>query len=148
MKVLLIHEVRKLGVPGDVVDVKDGYARNYLLPKRIAVEPTPHEMERYAKLREHYQRELADRRTRSQMLAEKLQGAEFTFARRVHDEDKLYAGVRPQELAREIEERFEEKVDPERIAMDAIETVGEYSAHVGIYEDISAEVKIVVTPSA
>ncbi len=148
MKVLLIQEVPKLGVPGDVVNVKDGYARNFLLPKRMAVPPTQHEMTRYAKLREQYQRELADRRTRSQMLAEKLEGAAFTFARRVHDEHKLYAGVRPQELAKEIEARFEEKVDPERITMDAIETVGEYTARVGIYEDIGAEVKIVVTPSA
>ncbi len=137
-----------MGVPGDVVEVKPGYARNYLLPKGFAVPPTPHEMARYAKLRQQYQRELADRRTRAQMLAEKLEGAQFAFERRVHDEDKLYAAVRPQELAKEIEEKFGEKIDPDRISMGEIEALGEHTAEIGIYENIKAQVTIVVTPTS
>jgi len=148
VKVLLIREVSSLGVPGDVVEVRPGYARNYLLPKGFAVPPTPHEMNRYAKLRAQYQRELADRHTRAQMLAEKLNGAQFSFERRVHDEDKLYAAVRPHELAKEIEARFDEKIDPDRITMDEIEALGEYTAEIGIYEDLKAQVQIVVTSTS
>ncbi len=147
VKVLLIREVPSLGVPGDVVNVKAGYARNYLLPKRMAVPPREHEMARYAKLQEQYRRELADRRTRAEMLSEKLEGANFVFSRRVHDEDRLYASVRPQDVAKEIEDRFGEKISPERISMDAIEAVGEYTAHVSIYEDIAADINIVVNPA-
>lgn len=145
MKVLLIKEVPGLGIPGDVVEVKDGYARNYLLPRKLATKPTPHEMARYAKLRAQYEAELADRRTRAQMLAEKLSGAEISFARKVHDEDKLYAMVRPQDVAKAIEEKFGEKVDPHRIKMEPIEALGEYEVEVGIYEDIAAKVKVIVT---
>ena len=147
MKVLLVKEVPGLGIPGDVVEVKDGYARNYLLPKRLAVKPTPHEVARYAKLRAQYEAELADRRTRAQMLAEKLSGAELSFSRRTHDQDKLYAGVRPHDVAKAIEEQFGEKVDPDRIKMDPIDSVGEYEVEIGIYEDISAKVKVKVTPA-
>lgn len=147
MKVLLIKEVPGLGIPGDVVEVKDGYARNYLLPRKLATHPTPHELSRYEKLRAQYQAELADRRTRAQLLAEKLSGAEFTFARKVHDEDQLYASVKAQDVARAIEEKFGEKVDPHRIKMDTIHTLGEYEVEVGIYEDISAQIKVVVTSS-
>ncbi len=148
VKVLLIREVPKLGVPGDVVEVKAGYARNYLLPQRMAVPPSAHEMTRYAKLREEYRRELADRRTQAEMLSEKLQGAKFVFARRVHDEDRLYASVRPQDVAKEIEERFGEKISPERISMDQIEALGEYTAHVSIYEDVAADINIVVNQAS
>ncbi len=146
MKVLLIKEVPNLGVPGDVVEVRDGYARNYLLPKKLAVPPTPHNLERYRKLREKYELELADRRTRAQALAQKLEGAELVFGRRVHDEDKLYAAVRPHDIAKAIEEKFGEKIPPDRIHMEPITEVGEYEVEVGIYEDISVKVKVKVEP--
>jgi len=148
MKVLLIKEVSTLGVPGDVVEVRPGYARNYLLPQRLAVPPSEHEMTRYANLREQYRRELADRRTRAEMLSEKLSGARLEFERRVHDEDRLYATVRPPDVAKEIEQLFGEKVSPDRIDMDAIDTLGEFPARVNIYEDITADISIVVNPAS
>lgn len=142
MKVLLTREVPGLGVPGDVVEVKKGYARNYLLPRGLAVPPTSHELGRYDKLRAQYTTELADRRTRARLLAGRMSGMELVFPRRVHDEDKLYAAVRPQDVAKEIEERFGEKVDPKRIRMDPIETTGEYEVEISIYEDSVAQVKV------
>jgi large subunit ribosomal protein L9 len=146
VKVLLIKEVPNLGVPGDVVEVKDGYARNYLLPKKFAVFPTPHNIERFRKLREQYEMELADRRTRAQALAEKLRGAELIFGRKVHDGDKLYAAVRPHDVAKQIEEKFGVKVEPSKIVMDPIELLGEYDVQVKLYEDISATLKVKVEP--
>ncbi len=148
MKVLLVREVPHLGVPGDVVDVREGFARNYLLPKRLAVLPTPHALQQFQKLREQYALELADRRTRAQMLAEKLNGAELMFARKVHDKNRLYAAVRPQDVAKAIAERFGEKIEPTRIKMEAIETLGEHEVEVSIYEGIAAKLKVVVTPAA
>jgi len=102
-------------------------------------------MARFSKLRAKYEAELADRRTRAQRLAEKLQGAKLGFARKVHDEDKLYAAVRPQDVAKAIEESFGEKVDPRRIRMEPIEALGEYEVEVGIYEDIAAKITVTVT---
>ncbi len=146
VKVLLIKEVPNLGVPGDVVEVKDGYARNYLLPKKLAVLPTPHNVERFRKLREQYELELADRRTRAQALAEKLQGAELVFGRKVHDVDKLYAAVRPHDVAKAIQEKFGVEIEPAKVVMEPIELLGEYEVQVKLYEDIAATLKVKVEP--
>lgn len=148
MKVLLIREVPGLGIPGDVVDVRDGYARNYILPRRLGVVPTAHELARFGELRSRYETELADRHAQAQALAEKLQGAELLFPRRVHDKDKLYAAVRPQDVARELESRYGVKLDPDRIRMETVERLGEHQAEVLLYENIKATVKVTVTPAA
>ncbi len=146
MKVLLIKEVPNLGVPGDVVEVKDGYARNYLIPKKLAVPPTPHNVERFRKLREQYELELANRRTRARTLAEKLQGAELVFGRKVHDVDKLYAAVRPHDVAKAIQEKFGVEIEAAKIVMEPIELLGEYEVQIKLYEDIAATVKVKVEP--
>lgn len=148
MKVLLIKEVPGLGTPGEVVEVRDGYARNYLLPRKLAVLPTPHELARFAKIKERYAAELSDRRTKAKALAEKLQDAEFVFQRRVHDKDKLYAAVRAHDLAQAIAERFEEKIPVEHIKLEPIHELGTYTVEIQIYEDIKATVRVKVEPAA
>lgn len=148
MKVLLVREVPGLGTPGDVVEVRDGFARNYLLPKKLAVLPTPHELARFQKLRERYQAEVADRRSRAQALAEKLQGAEFVFARRVHDKNKLYAAVRAHDLAQAIAERFGVEIPVDHIGLEPIQEVGTFPAEIRLYEDIKVTVTVKVEPTA
>ncbi|GAB4309253.1 MAG: 50S ribosomal protein L9 [Candidatus Bipolaricaulota bacterium] len=148
MKVLLTREVAGLGIPGDVVEVKDGYARNYLLPRKLGVVPTPHELARFGDLRSRYQAELADRHAQAHALAEKLAGVELLFTRRVHDEDKLYASVRPQDVAKEIADRFGVKIDPDRVRMEPVDTLGEHQAEILLYEGITAAVKVIVSPAA
>lgn len=148
MKVLLTREVAGLGIPGDVVEVKDGYARNYILPRKLGVVPTPHELARFGQLRSRYAVELADRHTQAQALADKLSGVELLFTRRVHDADRLYATVRPQDVAKEIADRFGVKLDPERIRMETVEKLGEHQAEVLLYENITATVKLTVSPAA
>jgi large subunit ribosomal protein L9 len=148
VKVLLTREVPGLGIPGDVVDVKDGYARNYILPQRLGVVPTPHELARFGELRSRYAAELADRRTQALALAEKLAGAEIPFTRRVHDADKLYATVRPHDVAKEISDRFGTRIEPDRIRMGPVDKLGEHPVEVVLYEDITATVKLMVSAAA
>lgn len=148
MKVLLVKEVPGLGTPGEVVEVRDGYARNYLLPKKLAVLPTPHELSRYAKLKVRYEQEITDRRAKAQALAEKLRDAEFVFTRRVHDKNKLYAAVRAQDLAQAIAERFGEEIPLDRIKLEPIHELGTYSVEIHLYEGIKATVRVKVEPTA
>ncbi len=148
MKVLLIKEVPGLGTPGEVVEVRDGYARNYLLPRKLAVLPTPHELSRYAKLKARYEAEITDRRAKAQALAEKLQDTEFVFTRRVHDKNKLYAAVRAQDLAQAIAERFGEEIPVERIKLEPIHELGTYPVEIHLYEGIKATVRVKVEPAA
>lgn len=148
MKVLLVKEVPGLGTPGDVVEVRDGYARNYLLPRKLAVVPSPHERSRYAQLKARYAEEISDRRTKAQKLAEKLAGAELVFLRRVHDENKLYAAVRAHDVAQALAEKFGQEFPVDRIKMEPIRALGTYSVEISLYEEIKATVKVRVEPTA
>jgi len=148
MKVLLIKEVPGLGTPGDVVEVRDGFARNYLLPKKLAVLPTPHELSRYEKLKARYEAEITDRRAKAQALAEKLRDMEFVFSRRVHDKNKLYAAVQARDLAQAISEKLGEEIPPDRIKLEPIHELGTYTAEILLYEDIKATVRVRVEPAA
>lgn len=148
MKVLLVKEVPGLGTPGDVVEVRDGYARNYLLPRKLAVVPSPHERSRYAQLKARYAEEISDRRTKAQKLAEKLAEAELVFLRRVHDENKLYAAVRAHDVAQALAEKFGQEFPVDRIKMEPIRALGTYSVEISLYEEIKATVKVRVEPTA
>lgn len=148
MKVLLIKEVPGLGTPGEVVEVRDGYARNYLFPKKLAVPPAPHEFSRYAKLKARYEAEISDRRAKAQALAQKLQDAEFVFIRRVHDQKKLYAAVRAHDLAQAIAERFGEEIPLDHIKLEPIHEIGVYPVEIQLYEGIKASVRVRVEPAA
>jgi large subunit ribosomal protein L9 len=148
MKVLLVKEVPGLGTPGEVVEVRDGYARNYLLPRKLAVLPEPHELSRFAKLKARYEAEITDRRAKAQALAEKLQDAEFVFTRRVHDKNKLYAAVRAHDLAQAIAERFGEEILVDHIKLEPINEVGVYPVEIQLYEGIKATVRVKVEPAA
>jgi len=148
MKVLLVKEVPGLGTPGEVVEVRDGFARNYLLPKKLAVLPTPNELSRYAKLKARYEAEISDRRAKARALAEKLQDAEIVFTRRVHDKNKLYAAVRAHDVAQAIAERFGEEIPEDHIKLEPIHEVGTYPVEIQLYEGIKATVRVKVEPAA
>lgn len=148
MKVLLVKEVPGLGTPGEVVEVRDGFARNHLLPKKLAVLPTPHELSRYEKLRACYAAEITDRRARAQALAEKLEDLELVFTRRVHDKNKLYAAVQARDLAQAIAERLGEEIPVERVKLEPIHELGTYTAEIQLYQDIKATVRVKVEPAA
>ncbi len=144
MKVLLIQPVEKLGDVGDVVEVADGYARNYLLPRGLAVEPTEHNLARYAKIKEQRLAELRNREEQAKILKEKLDGAVFEFVREAR-EGKLYGSVRKEDILARVQEEFGVELEKGRIELEhPIEEVGEYQVRIGLYGDISAEVRIVV----
>jgi len=145
MKVLLTQTVEKLGEPGDVVEVAPGYARNYLLPKGLAVEPTPHNIERLKKVREQRLAELKEREQRAKELKEKLDGFVLTFYRKVHDDEKLYSSVRPEEIAARLSEEFKTEIEKARVQIPSpIESLGRHPVVVNLYKDISAEIEVEV----
>lgn len=145
MEVLLTRTVDKLGEPGDRVHVAPGYARNFLLPKGLAVEPTPHNVERYRRVREERMKELQERHERAGELRETLSGAVLSFTRKVNEEGRLYSSVRPEDIGQRLSEEFEVDIEWRRIELHTpIEKPGSYSATVNLYMDITAEVGIEV----
>ncbi len=105
MKVLLAQPVENLGETGEIVEVKAGYARNYLYPKKLAVEPTEHNAQSLQKAKLAREVELREREEQARVVKAQLDGQTFTFQRTAHEEGALYGSVRMEDIAAAIAER-------------------------------------------
>jgi len=144
MEVLLIASVEKLGEPGDLVEVSDGYARNFLIPRGLAVEPTPHNIERFKRIKEKRAAELKEREEWAKALKAQLDGLVLNFYRKAH-EGKLYSSVRREEIAEKIKEKINAEIEKGKIELEApIEALGIHPVKVSLYKDISASIRVVV----
>jgi large subunit ribosomal protein L9 len=144
-KILLIKTVEGLGHVGEVVTVADGYARNYLLPQRLGMEPTEHNVAQYAKERAAHEAELLKREEKALLVRDKLADQTLTFERKAHDDDRLYGSVRADDIVAQIEELVGEHIESSRVHLEnPIETLGPHAVTIALYKDISAEVRIQV----
>jgi large subunit ribosomal protein L9 len=150
IEVLLTQSVEKLGEPGDIVKVADGYARNYLLPRKLAVLPTPHSINQFKKVRERRELELKAREEWARAAQAKLDGFALTFSRKAHD-GKLYSSVRREEIVEQILQKLNIEVPKDKVELDApIETLGVHPVKISLYKDITASIRVHVEeePSA
>src|ERR1700689_4691608 len=93
MQIILQEDVEKLGTRGEVVEVAEGYARNFLLPRKLALEATPGNMKRLEKMRVTFAKKEATEKKDAQTLAELLAGVSLEFARKAGDNDQLFGSV-------------------------------------------------------
>ena len=144
-KVLLTTTVERLGHVGEVINVADGYARNYLLPRGLAVPPTDHNMARFAKQKAAHDTELLQREEKARYLRDKLADQTLHFERKVHDDDRLYGSVRAEDIAGQVEELLGEHIEASRIQFEhPIETLGPHAVTINLYRDIAVEVRVQV----
>jgi large subunit ribosomal protein L9 len=146
MQVILREEVPTLGTIGDVVKVKPGYARNYLLPRGLAIEAS----NRNLKELEHQKRVVADRRLRAAKtagaVADKLAAVTLTFNLRAGEDGKLFGSVTNQDIHRALEERGF-TIERRRILLDEpIKTLGEHKVTVNVGPDTKGTIAVTVVP--
>ncbi|MBI1741752.1 50S ribosomal protein L9 [Candidatus Acetothermia bacterium] len=146
IEVLLTQSVEKLGEPGDIVRVADGYARNYLFPKNVATLPTPHNVNRFKKVRDARELELKKREEWAKSVKTKVDGFVLTFQRKSHDEGKLYSTVRREEIVEQIQQQLGIEIEKDRVGLGAhqIETLGTHPVKLALYKDIAASIRVVV----
>lgn len=147
MKILLTEKVEDLGMTGDVVEVADGYARNYLLPTRKAVEPTEANEKKYEKVREKKQKKIEKRRESAEEATEKLDGLALDTTRKAQEGGSLYGSVRKEDIKTLVEEEVGVELDLDQIKLEeTIENTGEHEVDLALYEDIGAALKVKVEP--
>ena len=148
MEVILKEDVPKLGSRGDVVKVAEGYGRNYLLPKKLAIEATAAnksviEQMKAAAVRRQ-QRDKAD----AEALSKQLDAVSLSFTRRAGEHDQLFGSVTSSDIATELEHKGF-NLDRRKIHLDEpIKTVGEYKVPVRLYKDVTATLKVTVQKEA
>jgi large subunit ribosomal protein L9 len=146
MKVLLKKNISKVGAIGDVVEVRDGYARNYLLPQGLAIEPTEGNLRAIEAEKQAYLAQLARDRAEIQAKANLIRGKEVTIAARANEEGHLYGSIGPAQIVAALagEGVF---VEPENIALDEpIRRLDKYDVPVRFAEGISATIHVWVVP--
>jgi len=142
MEIILRQAVENLGKPGDVVKVKSGYARNYLLPHGLAYEATPGNLKRIQQERDRLDAAENERRGTAQGLAEKLEQVSLTFSARVGDEGKLFGSVTASDIAAQLEAQGFH-IEKRQIDLhDPIKALGVYRVPVRLHADVKPEVRV------
>jgi len=98
MKVFLLKDVAKIGMAHEMVNVADGYANNYLIPRKLAVEVRPGNEAGFKKRQRHLEKRKEVIETQSSMLAERIKALKLKLRKKVHDDDKLYGAIAPAEV--------------------------------------------------
>jgi large subunit ribosomal protein L9 len=147
MEIILRQAVENLGKPGEVVKVKNGYARNYLLPHGLAYEATPGNLKRIQQERERLEAAENERRGAAQGLAAKLEQVSLTFSARVGDEGKLFGSVTASDIAQQLESQGFH-IEKRQIDLhDPIKALGVYRVPVRLHADVKPEIRVWVIKS-
>ena len=146
MEVILLSDVEKLGLRGEVVNVARGYARNYLLPRRLAEAATPARVSELGKVEEHRSRHEAQTAGQARELAAKLAKVELRFDVKAGPTGSLFGSVTPTDIADELWRARKIRVDRRKIGTDALKRIGRYAIPIQVFEDVSVEVKTLVVP--
>jgi large subunit ribosomal protein L9 len=145
MQVILLEKVGNLGNLGDVVRVKDGYARNFLIPTRAARRATPQAIQEFEQRRSDLEKAAADKLANAQALAEKMNGRTVHITQKAGVDGRLFGSVTNADIADALN-RIDFKVAKAMVRMPhgPLKSVGEHSVTVVPHHDVSAEVKVVV----
>lgn len=144
MRVILTADVYKHGVAGEIVDVADGYARNYLIPQKLAVKATAAAIKESAEIRATVDARRAALENQLNELARQIDGVTLIFGRRAGSNDKLYGSVTTMEIQEALLEKTGVDINRRRIAQQPIRDLGEFDVAVRLGSDETPYLKVVV----
>ncbi len=148
MQIILQEDVEKLGTRGQVVDVADGYARNFLLPRRLAIAATAGNLKRLEKIRATLAKRTATEREGAQKQADLLAAVSVTLARKAGENDQLFGSVTAADIAEALAAQGYQ-VDKRKIELpEPIKLIGEYQVTAKLHHDVTAAIKVTVQREA
>ena len=145
MKIILLEDVPTLGRRGEVRDVADGYARNYLLPHKLALNATTANLKNLEGIKARQESQAAQSVAQSQAQAQVIAGLHLAVSRQASDEDRLFGSVGRNDIAAFLTQHGVE-VERRRIELDEpIKTLGEFSVPIRLHPEVIAQLKVTVT---
>ncbi|GHA64363.1 50S ribosomal protein L9 [Formosimonas limnophila] len=148
MQIILLEKVLNVGQLGDVVKVKDGYARNFLIPQGKARRATAAAKAEFEARRAELEKAQAAKLAAAQTVAEKLTGTQLTIASKAGVDGRLFGSVTNADVAEVLKTQgFDVSKSQVKIA-EAIKTIGEYAVQVSLFTDVTSDITVVVTPAA
>jgi large subunit ribosomal protein L9 len=148
MKVILKQNVDSLGKAGEAVKVADGYARNYLIPKGLAVEASNWSLKALENEKKQIMKKLETERKKAEVIIERLAGVALSLTRRVGEQDKLFGSVTTKDIEQSLQELGIE-IDRKMIILEEpIKTPGEFLAKIKLQPGVTTEIKVTVIGEA
>ena len=148
MKIILQKPVDKLGVPGDVVDVADGYARNYLMPRGLAVKATKGGVKHVDSLKRAHSSRVNAAKVDAEQVAQRLIASPITVPAHAGEEGRLFGSVTPSDVAAAIEAQTGVAIDRHDVTMDEpIRSVGVHEVKVHLFAEVDPVISVAVTAS-
>ncbi len=145
MKIILLEDVQTLGRRGEVRDVADGYARNYLLPHRLALHATAANLKNLEGIKARQVSQATKNLAEAESQAQAIEGLHLAVARQASDEDRLFGSVGRNDIAAFLTQHGVE-VERRRIGLDEpIKTLGEFSVPIRLHPEVTAQLKVTVT---
>lgn len=146
MKVILLEDVKNVGKKGQIIDAKDGYARNFLFPKNLAIEATEvnlKNLENAKKKKEEKEKEIFEE---AKVLEEELMQKTIIIKTKTGENGKLFGSITTKEIAELLENEHEISIDKKKFDLDEpIKSVGEYYVKIKLHPMVNAKLKVIVT---
>ncbi len=145
MKVILMENVAGKGKAGDIVNVADGYARNFLFPKKLAKEATASNLNAAQQTIAAAKHKKAVEKENAQDVANEMAGKVVTIKAKHGEGGRLFGAVTAKEIADAVKETFGYDIDKKKYTVPHIKEIGEYEVSVKVYAEVSTKIKVVVT---
>jgi len=148
MEVILKEDVAKLGSRGDVVKVAEGYGRNFLLPRKLAIEASAGNKAVIEQMKAAAVRRSAKEKTQAEELAKQFDGLSVSFPRRSGEHDQLFGSVTSGDIAEALQKKGF-NIDRRKIQLhEALRTLGEFTVPIKLHKDVTAHLKVVIEKEA
>ncbi len=144
MKVILLKDVKGKGKKGELVNVSDGYARNYLFPRKLANEATDNNVHILNTKKENDRKKKLAEIEKAQKLADELRGKEVILKTKAGETGRLFGAITTKDIAKEIKSKFKVEIDKKKIVSDTIKQLGSYEIELKIYPEISTKIKVII----
>ena len=143
MKVILKENIKSIGKKDEIINVSDGYARNYLFAKNLAVEATPGNLAKLQTKKDSEQFKKDTEKEEARKIAEKIEKIKLEFKVKAGENGKIFGGISSKEIAEKLENEFQIKVDKKKIDLkEAIKTLGITTVEIKLYEGVIGKVKV------
>ena len=146
MKVILLQDVKKVGKKGDVIEASDGYARNFLFPRKLAQEASDANMHILNNKKENERKQKLAELEAAQKLANELKGKDITIKAKAGESGKLFGAITSKDVAELIKQQYKIEIDKKKIVMDTIKLAGGYEIDVKLYPGVSTKMKVIIVP--
>ncbi len=147
MKVILLENVRKVGSIGEIIDVKRGFARNYLISKKKALFASKENIKEVEKIKQDLNKKDQDRKKEAKLIHEKIKDKKYEIKKLSTENNELYGSVKPTEISKVLEENDQVKINPSLIQPSSeIKSLGDFKVVINLHPEVQTQIVVKTVP--